>query len=123
LNKSTVTAIASQIDTLLPGTVDKLRLISLSAVSESEDQKRILQQALDEDPILIAANIYQMSNVSPDSKIYYSISQEKFNKAYDLAPDFFTTQLLQNKNIPFENIIRKNKIKYQKKQKIILLLK
>jgi len=102
LNKTAVSTIASQLETTLMGTVDKLKLFSVITLSESKNQKAAFKQIIEEDPLLVASSIYELEEeVFSLKENFY---QNKFALSYNLEPNYFSEKLPHSKQIPFDSI-------------------
>ncbi|MCC6277545.1 MAG: diguanylate cyclase [Oligoflexia bacterium] len=104
VNKSVVTTIANQIETTISSTVDKLRLSALTTLTTDQNQKNALQQIVQDDPIVVAVEIYEVT-LDGVIKTAFSAYQDKFLKVNELPVRFFQDRLPVEIPLPVKETI------------------
>lgn len=100
LNRSMVSNLAAEIETEFKGVSDKFRLFA--TLSTNPATKTYADQVFGENSPVVFASLYRQEQ-SIAIKTY---SDKKYAETYGLANDFFTTTLLGQRAVPFNEILK-----------------
>lgn len=102
LTKNMVSTLSTEMETILNGTVDKLRMYTLVYTGGSSHDKKAFQNILETDPNMVHMELFATDNLNKPI-LLSGLSQKDFLTTYDLPKDFFA-QLVRKRPIPFQKI-------------------
>lgn len=101
-NRSLVTNIASEMDSFFQGVSDKMKLIAFFSRRPESERKALLKDLMLNNPdIVFVGESARFENLT---QIHYR--DPEYLDTYALKPEFFETQLVKNRPIPFEQILK-----------------
>ncbi len=97
LNKGLVTTLGAEVETSLRGASDKLKLYAHLG------NKNSFQEIIDHDPLMVRMELYERG-LDGKLKLASQVSDQEFQKLYNLESDYFEGKLALAKPIPFDDI-------------------
>lgn len=107
MTKSSVATVSSELNTVIRGVVDKLRLYAVIYAGHSSQVERMaFKTILDTDPVLVRAEFHQLEN---GIRLKGSLTREDFSQLFNVPQSYFAVTLSKERPIPF-NTINQNSV-------------